>query len=224
VARYTVDTLRLVDKFALASGPRAIDISGNEIYVYEYKNSIKVFNILTKEIIRHWKPAGYSYAIKFNDGNLYYANAEDNKIYVYNFSGGLIKQFGGYGSGDGEFRGPHGMDIDGQFIYFAESRNSRVQVLHLVSCSYSHKWGSETSSDDGKLVNPYEIRLYDGFCYVADRNGVQMFTKGGEFLYRFGKTTNGSKIGEFYDVRGILVLGNRLYISDYGNGRLRVYQ
>jgi len=224
VARYTMDTLQLVDKFK-TTAPNAIEISGNELYVSENNGSVKVFNILPKlpnvQILRQWKPTGYTFAIKVNNGNFYYANALDNQIYVYNLSGKLIKQFGKSGSGNGELNGPYGIDIDDQSVYVADYYNSRVQVFHLLNYTYSHQWGSQ-GNEHGEFRNPYEIRLDQVLCYVGDMKGVQVFTKSGEFLYRFGKGDHGSGTGEFFQVRGILIVDNRLYVSDHENKRLVV--
>jgi len=224
VSRYTVDTLQLVDEFPMIS-PSAIDISGNELYVHEEDVSIKVFNIVTKEIIREWNTLGYARAIKVNGENLYYADCSqenDYQIHVYNLSGSLIREFGKLGSEPGEFMCPYGMDIDDQFIYIGDNANSRVQVFHLLSFSSSHQWGS-SGKENGKFTNLHEIRLYQDLCYVGDDIGIQMFTKEGDFLCRLGKDKAGSGPCEFDCIRGIVVMDTRLYVSDYANTRVVVY-
>jgi len=221
VARYTLDTLQLVDKIDTPK-PSAIEISGHELYIHEEDGPIRVFNIFTKEILRQWNPTGYSRAIKLHGENLYYANSYDHQIYVYNLSGDLVKQFGKSGTKPGEFRCPYGMDIDDQFIFIADYSNNRVQVFHLSSCTYSHQWGT-TGNENGQFASPHELRLDQDLCYVGDTNGIQVFAKDGEFLYRFGKNATGSGTGEFNNVRGIFV-GNRLYVSDSHNHRVVVLQ
>jgi len=224
VARYTVDTLQLVDQFITGRRPRAIDISSNELYVCEGNGPVKVFDIRTKEIIRQWRPSESSainrtIAIKIHGGNLYYASYSWNQICVFNLSGGLIKDFGTRGSNPGQFRDPYGIDVDDQFIYVADCGNSRIQVFHLLSCTYSHQWGSGEN-----FTYPCEIRVYKGLCCVGDKNGVQVFTENGLYLCRYGKSLFGSGTGEFWNVRGILAIGSRLYVSDFGNKRLVVLQ
>ena len=143
VGRYTLDTLQLVDKFTLKKNPPyAIDISGNELYVYEYDIALKIFNLNTKVLIRQWSTPTRTAAIKIHGGNLYYVGFGNGIIYIYNLSGGLIKQFGKGGSGNGEFSGPYGIDVDEKFIYIADSYNFRIQVFHLNNCTYSHQWES----------------------------------------------------------------------------------
>jgi len=223
VARYTVDDLKLVDKFPLSSYAVAIDISGNELYVYDYNVALKVFNINTKDIIRQWKPLTKSFAIKIHGENLYYGG-DNGIVYVYNLSGVLIKQFSS-GSRNGEFFecDAYGIDLDDKFIYVVDNGNFQVRVFDLENYTFSHQWGSK-GTGNGQFSYPYEVTLYQGLCYVGDTCGIQVFTKDGQFLYRFGKTTQGSGQGEFNVVIGILVVSNRLYVSDFRNNRLVVLE
>src|SRR5690242_5388717 len=46
VVRYSKDTLQVIDKFDVQA-PDAIDIFNNELYVYEFRRGMKVFNIFT---------------------------------------------------------------------------------------------------------------------------------------------------------------------------------
>jgi len=222
VGRFTVDTLQLIDKFTLEKGCGAVDISGNELFVCDYDLhspvALKVFDIETKVILRQWKPPTEPGAIKVHGENLYYGCY--GIIYIYNLSGGLIKQFGKKGSGNGEFYEPTGIDIDDKFIYITDYQNHRVQVFNLENCNYSHQWGSQ-GTGDGQFTAPIEVRLYEGLCYVGDENGIQVFTTDGQFLYRFRK---GKGDNEFHYVYGIVIVDNRLYVSDPFNHRLVVLQ
>ena len=93
VGRYTLDTLQLVDKFTLEKNyPNAIDIFGNELYVYEYDIGLKVFNLNTKVLIRQWNTPTQTTAIKIHGGNLYYVGYANGIIYIYNLSGGLVRK------------------------------------------------------------------------------------------------------------------------------------
>jgi len=215
VTRYTMDTLQLVDKFELTGDCSGLDISGNELYVYDNgAYALKIFNITTKDLIRQWNTPEIVDGIKLYGGNLYCTSS--NLIYVYNLSGTLIKQFGKGGSGNGEFSTPGGIDVDDTFIYIADHSNHRVQVFYLENCTYSHQWGG-SATGNGQFQNPWTIRLYDGLVYVGDHTCIQVFTKDGQFLCRFDKT-------EFSLVRGMSIVGNRLYVSDHGTNRVVVLQ
>jgi len=211
IARYTLDNLQLVDKFMTKDSPCGLDISDNELYVYDWDTTLKVFNISSKAIVRQWKTPKRSHGIKIFNGNLFYVCDLEGSIYVYNLSGNLQKKFGYHGSLPGEFKRPYGIDIADNFIYIVDQNNHRIQVFHLENYTYSRHW----------RVNgiPYEIRVYDGLCYVGDRAGIQVFLKDGEFVCRYGQTISDSG---YCNVTGILIHNDRLYISDSNNGRLVV--
>jgi len=199
VTRYTMDTLQLVDKFELTGECSGMDISGNELYVYDHgANALKIFNITTKDLSRQWNTPEIVDGIKLYGGNLYCTTAY--LIYVYNLSGTLIKQFGKGGSGNGEFAQAVGIDVDDKFIYITDYSDPRVQVFYLENCTYSHQWGS-LGTGNGQFQYPWPIRL-NGLVYVGDSTCIQVFTKDGQFLCRFDKT-------ECYMIRGMSIVGNR---------------
>jgi len=222
IGRYILDTLEFVDKFHVTSTDwGALDVSGNELYVSD-NMGIKILNINTKDIIRQWYTSTGIVAIKFHDGNLYCASHQ-HVISLYNLSGDLLTQFGKKGTANGELDRPYGIDVDDKFIYVGDYSNNRVQVFDLKNYTYSHQWGSY-GTGDGKFQNPFEILLYNGLIYVGDDTSIQGFTKDGQFLARFGKTTCGSGTNEFYHIRGMVIVNNRIYISDYCNSRIVVLQ
>jgi len=221
ISRYTIDTLKFIDKFTLTNYVAALDISGNELFVYDW-NSLKVLNINTKEVIRSWSTVTETYAIKIYDENLYFVGS-DGTIYVYDLFGKLIQQFGKSGYGNGEFSNPCGIDIDEGFIYIADCGNSRIQRFHLKNYTYDLQFGTH-GNDNGQFISPDEVRLHQTLCYVGDLFGIQIFTNDGYFLYRFGQTNIGRGDNEFNQVRGILIIDNRLYVSEDRNNRLVVLQ
>jgi len=159
-ARYTIDTLQLIDKFAITSYAFAVDLSGNELYLGDNR-VLKVFDINTKAIIRQWNTPAAIIGIKRN-GEKLYCTCSNHIIYVYNYlSGSLIKEFGKSGKGNGECSYPRGIDIDDKFIYINDSYNHRVQVFNLENCTYSHQWGSR-GNENGQMEYPCGIRLYCG--------------------------------------------------------------
>jgi len=218
VSRYTLDTLKLVDQFKFVSYASAIDILGNELYVYEWNVSLKVIDINTTDIIRQWIPMKTGNAMKIYDGNLYYLASE--VLCIYNLEGKFIKQFGKKGVGNGEFDIAHGIDIDSKFIYIADLNNARIQVLHLGTFTYSHQWGKR-GVEDGLLTDPFEVRLYCTFCCVGDLFGIQIFTKDGSFLSRL---SNQNQERQFHRVLGLVMVNDRLYVSEDSNDRLSVWQ
>jgi len=222
ITRFTLNNLLPLDQFKLTSYPGAIDIFEKELYVYDWHGSITVFDINTKNIIRRWFPPTASISMKIHNKNLYYCG-QDDIIYVYTLFGESVNQFGGTGKGNGELSNPLGIDIDKKFIYVCDYTNARIQVFDLEKYFYHHKWGSK-GIGDGQFTYPCELRLYENTCYVGDQHGIQIFTLDGTFLNRFGKTFTGKGIDEFNSVRGILMIDDRLYISDTNNSRLLVLE
>jgi len=219
VLRYTIDGLELIDKFPLTSNAAAVDISDDKLYIYRWDRGITVFNINTKVIIREWCPPAKSVSLKIYDNHLYYAS-QVGTIYVYSLSGDLIKQ---YDCGKKGIVFIFGIDIDDKFIFIAERNKCQIQVYHIENGQLSHQWGNK-GIENGLFTLPNEVRLYQELCCVGDQCGIQVFTKEGDFLCRFGKTSPGNGEGEFKRVVGILMIGNRLYTSEEDNNRLMIFQ
>jgi len=228
IGRYTADNLQLVDKFAIQRFPYAMDISGNELYVYDEKIGIKVFDLNSKVLLRQWKTFSVTFGIKIRPGIRYrpHTGVPDNGILYYVGIDGTINVYTLNGSLIGTHRGlglyhPHGIDIDNEYAYIADYGNNQVKVFHLLNWEESHRWGNEGSLN-GNFISPNEIRLYGELCYVGDKSRIQVFTKKGDLLYRFGMPNEGSGYDEFNGIGGILMFNSRLFISDYFNQRVIV--
>jgi len=206
-----------------------MDIFGNVLYTYDEKIGIKVFDLNSKVLLRQWKTFSVTFGIKVrpgisvrdnglrDNGMLYYVGL-DGTIYVYTLDGRLAFTHEGLG-----LYQPHGIDIDNEYAYIADYGNNQVKVFHLLNWEESHKWGHEGSSN-GNFISPNEIRLYDELCYVGDKSRIQVFTKKGYLLYRFGMPNEGSGYDEFSGIGGILIFNSRLFISDYFNHRMIVLE
>ena len=80
----------------------------------------------------------------------------------------LVAEWGGNGSGDGQFDGPSGIDIDGEDnIYVADQANCRIQKFTSEG-EYITAFGScESCTED--FFNPIDITLdKDGTVYVLN--------------------------------------------------------
>jgi len=215
VLRYALNTFQHIDTFNLKSASRGLDLFENELYVSEANNTLSIFSVSTKDLIRQWHTFQTINAIKYYKGNLYCAG-HDGIIVVYNLLGDLIQQFGKKGTGNGEFFYPHGIEVDNKFIYIADSANDRIQVHHLENFSCSHQWGGIE-----QLRSPHEIRLYEDVYYVSNLTCIRLYTKDGQLLLNFDKSLPGSgMIKDFGNIGGMLMINNYLYVSDIGNGRI----
>lgn len=109
------------------------------------------------------------------DGLVYVACSGDHYVRVYGPSG-LVREWGGFGSGPGQFNSPFGITVDGDAVYVADTFNHRIQKFTRDGV-FLTQWGSLGStagkfdSPDGVLVAP------TGEIFVADfsNNRIQVF-------------------------------------------------
>jgi len=160
-----------------------------------------------------------------------------------------VRIIGGPGSEPGRFQNPHGIAIgpDGA-LYVTDGRNHRVQVFSPDG-QLLRFWGSfcalyeqgEPGCVDpdgpgpmplgaGQFNEPWGIAVApDGTVYVADlwNHRIQQFTAEGRFLRAWGGyagvTDPQEQPGRFFGPRGILIQGDRVYVTDTGNKRVQVF-
>ena len=157
-------------------------------------------------------------------GQVYVADASNNRVEVFNGSGTYLSQFGSAGSGDGQFALPHGVVLSpGGQVYVADYANSRVQVFSSGGV-FQSKFGSVGGGngqfilDDGVAVNSA------GQVYVTDQgnNRVQRFDSSNNYLSQFGAAGSGN--GQFSHPYGVAVnTAGQVYVVDQGNNRVQSF-
>lgn len=155
------------------------------------------------------------------------ADTANHRIQVFTFtSAGDIafeRQFGSYGTGNGQFINPFDVAIDplGRF-YVADRDNHRVQAFDAGG-NWLFTFGA-FGTTDGQMKSPSGIAVDGaGFVHVADtgNNRIQVFTGGGVFRWKAG--TGGTGAGQFNKPLSVQFgLGNRLVVSDSSNYRIQV--
>jgi sugar lactone lactonase YvrE len=167
-------------------------------------------------------------------GNIYVADGNEHssgdrgnhRIQKFTSNGEFITEWGGYGTGDGEFNGPSGIAIDAEGnIYVSDCGNHRIQKFDS-SGRFLKKWGQYGSSD-GEFNEPNHLEIGpDGYLYVTDgENGrIQKFTREGEFVSKWGKWAWIPKEGEFRWPQGIAIdINGNVYISEYAGHRFQKF-
>lgn len=102
-------------------------------------------------------------------GNIYVADAGNNRIQKFDSGGNYISQFGTAGSGDGEFATPNSIAIDTNGdIIVSDTNNQRVQIFNS-SGVYQTKFGS-SGSDILQFANPTGLLVNGNDLYVVDNN------------------------------------------------------
>jgi len=137
--------------------------------------------------------------------------------------------WGGYGSGNGQFNRPRFISGTGDFyygyIYVTDTDNNRVQYF-TADGSFLGKWGSR-GYGNGRFAWPAGIAADASYLrvYVADcaNHRVQYFTHTGSFLGKWG--TRGSGKGQFEYPMGVAIdrPSYNVYVCDRGNHRVQYF-
>ena len=135
-----------------------------------------------------------------------------------------MKSFGKEGTGDGEFKNPEDICMDGEgHVVVADCRNNRIQVF-TKDGKPMLKFGD---SGPGELNGPTGCINHKNMFIVSDcRNHcLKVFDSSGKFLYKIG--VKGQADGQLFLPCGLCVekYGNRqnLLVCDWGNGRIQQF-
>jgi DNA-binding beta-propeller fold protein YncE len=166
-------------------------------------------------------------AFYHNSPFTYVTDTRNDRVQVFNTGGVLVNQWGGPGSGEGQFNQPSGIAInhDNGFFYIADTGNHRVQMFDTAG-RFIAQWGGE-GDGQGQFNSPSGIAINpdSGFVYVADtgNNRVQVFNASGGFVTQWGSAGSGN--GEFRGPSGIAFnpLDGKVYVADAGNNRIQVF-
>ncbi|HEX2086726.1 MAG TPA: choice-of-anchor D domain-containing protein, partial [Solirubrobacteraceae bacterium] len=154
------------------------------------------------------------YAVSVSGGEVYVADASNNRISVYSTGGLFARAFGrnvNPGAGDpdvctgattcragssgtapGELSFPLGVGVSDGEVYVADSSNSRISV-YGTGGTFARTFGTNGSAA-GQLSFPFGLAVGGGSVYVADKNNhrVSEFATDGTFVKAFGKGVNPS--------------------------------
>ena len=181
-----------------------------------------------------------------NDGKkLYVVDSENNRIKIYDLTGGnncpsgtdeiindevcFDDDFGSSGSSDGRFDIPTGLAIDkgNGDIYVVDSDNNRVQRFQSNGDFDNLEFGSSSSGDDEYLGTPSAIAVHKktDYIYVADStaDSISVFDDDGDFLFSFDDDDSNDR----FDKPAGLVIDDSediLYVADTGNNRIRMFE
>lgn len=166
--------------------------------------------------------------IVVSGSNIFVTDRDNHRVHKRSTSGAMayVDKFGSSGSGDGQFNEPYGIDVDSNYIYVCDKNNNRVQIFNIASpFAYVGQFGSLNKdgvagsiSDDGRLSQPVNIKVYGSKLYVTDRGNsrIQIFQSTAPYTY-LGKTgTNGTGNGQFATggLSGIDVNSTKIYAID----------
>lgn len=171
------------------------------------------------------KPGQFSYPqfIEVDGfGDIYVTDLGNKRVQKFTYNGQYVLEWGGSGSGNGQFHYPSGIATDEQFVYVADRDLNRVQKFDLQG-NYVSEWG-EKGKSDGMLFMPNGITVHDSFLFIADTGNqrIQKFTVDGEFVLSFGSSGIGP--GQFLTVIDVDTdRDGNVYVTDKGNNKIEIF-
>jgi hypothetical protein len=187
--------------------PSGIAVDSQNVYVLDHSNRIQVFD-KDGQFIRSLGSSGSDPSQLDNpedididsNGRIYVADSGNNRIQVYypNNQGGIF--WGTQGIGMGQFNYPQGISVpEPGHVFVADSHNNRIQYFILsdvcpqgstivqTGVCFVREWG-KSGSGDGQFKRPADITVSNNVVYVVDANNnrMQLFTKEGTFIKKFG--------------------------------------
>jgi DNA-binding beta-propeller fold protein YncE len=159
-----------------------------------------------------------------NEGNVYVADAENNRIQKFDSNGNFISKWGSPGSGNSQFSWPGGIAIDNSGnIYVAEDENCRIQKFD-PNGNFITMWGT-CGSGDGQIDGSDSIAIDgSGNVYVSDYGNqrIQKFDPNGSFITKWGSPGVGN--GRFNYQEGIAIdNSDNVYVADAENDRIQKF-
>jgi DNA-binding beta-propeller fold protein YncE len=101
----------------------------------------------------------------------------NDRVEKFNNDGAYLTQWGTFGSGNGQFNYPHGIDVDPSGnVYVVDTDNDRVQKFSDTG-AFLVAWGS-TGTGDGQFQSPYGVAATTGgivFVTDFDNDRVEKF-------------------------------------------------
>jgi len=151
-------------------------------------------------------------------------DSRNRRIQAFTVEGTFLRQWGSWGSGEGQFNWPEGIAVDGSgTVYVTDSRNRRIQAF-TVEGTFLRQWGS-WGSGEGQFNWPEGIAVDgSGTVYVTDSGNscILTFTSEGTFLRQWGGW--GEEVGQFAEPIGIAVdSSGTVYVADKWNHRVQTF-
>ncbi len=154
-----------------------------------------------------------------SSGNVWVADAGNNRVEQFSETGTYLKKFGSEGTGESEFKHPTGITISGGNLYVVDEGNSRVEEFSTASSDAELGHFGKSGSGNGEFSSPSWIATdpISGDLYVVDwgHDRVEQFTTSGSFVAAFG--SKGAGPGELEFPKGVSVDSyGDIYVVDRG--------
>ncbi len=109
------------------------------------------------------------------------------RVQKFSPSGAFLMAWGSRGTGNGQFTGPDGVDVDAAGrVYTIETEDPRVQVFS-ANGTFIRKFGGYRPAQTGELWRPTDLAVTpSGGVYVSDEfEGLEYYDEDGDFVLRW---------------------------------------
>ncbi len=205
--------------------PRAVAIGAHdEVLVLDTAARVLIFDENGK-LKKHWRmpdvEAGNPEGVcVLQDGRIAVSDTHYHRVTIFDRNGRVVGQFGGYGTGPGEFIYPAAVvqDDRGNLYVCEYGSNDRIQKF-TADGEFILSFGS-FGTGPGQFQRPAGMVWYDGKLYVADaiNNRIQLFSDGGQFLGVLGAPGKEPLLHFPYGID--MGRDGALYAIEYGAGRI----
>ena len=169
------------------------------------------------------QPGKFLYPVSITrdeSGHFYVAEyGENDRVQKFAADGTLVLEFGGFGTGPGEFQRLGGIAWHDGKVYCCDVANNRVQVFSEAGSFLEVLISNESGP---RLDYPYDVAVGprgDLFVVEYGAGRVSRFDRSGRLLGRFGRAGRGES--EFSRPWGLAVTGDgRVIVADTENRRL----
>lgn len=182
-----------------------------------------------------------------SDGRVYIADTWANNIEIATRDGVGLKEFGSFGTAQGQFKQPHGIRFDyngpgvaDDELFVVNTNNKRIDVFVYNSASgyvdtWSRSFGCAKASGKAGCVFVGDLRGLaidetNSWVYIVDAAGnrVHKYSTSGTFLLTFGTTAqdnNNPGNGEFSDGGREVTVDDsgKVWVGDMPNYRAQVF-
>ena len=148
------------------------------------------YNTIDKstKVITNDGKIGEPRGIAFGRGGMWAVTDNLNHcVWIFDRQDQLVRKFGCFGIGSGEFRGPYGIAFDAKNqLYVTDHLNHRVQKFDIFG-KYMLQFTS-LRSGNSRLKFPLGIVFHDGKLYVTEHSGsrISVFQFDGQFSHVIG--------------------------------------
>jgi DNA-binding beta-propeller fold protein YncE len=161
-------------------------------------------------------------------GDVYVVDYNNARVQKFTYDGNYLTQWGGSGSGNGQFNFPYGIAVHsnsgGTTVYVADTNGNRIEAFDEEGV-YLFQWGGPApGTGNGQFTGNNSLAADEqGNVYAADGGfHVQKFTPTGTFLAKWG--TFGSSNKQFNSPAGVAVDPyGFVYVADSFLNRIQVF-